>query len=74
MDLNEFKAFAEANELAVAPYKKLVWAMLGVLLVFVLLFGGAFYYFMYKAFNMDAASYLAQDMDNSYNSINSISK
>ena len=72
MDLNEFKAFAEANELAVAPYKKLVWAMVGILLVFILLFGGAFYYFMYKAFNMDATSYIAQDMNNSSNSSNNV--
>lgn len=74
MDLNEFKAFAEANELAVAPYKKIAWALLGILLVFILLFSGVFYYFMYKAFSMDVASYIAQDMDNSYSSVNSISK
>ena len=72
MDLSEFKAFAEANELAVAPYKKLVWAMLGVLLVFVLLFGGAFYYFMYKAFNTDNGYNVSQNMENSYDSVNSV--
>lgn len=72
MDLSEFKAFAEANELAVTPYKRLVWALLGVLLVFILLFGGAFYYFMYKAFDTDAAYSIAQSLENSYNSSNSI--
>ena len=74
MDLEELKAFTEANELPVRPYKRLVWAMLATLLLFMLLFGGAFYYFMYKAFNMDAASYVAQDMHNSTNSTNSISR
>ena len=74
MDLNEFKAFAEASELAVRPYKRIVWALIAVLLVFVLLFGGAFYYFMYKAFNTDAAYNIAQNLDNSYGSINSVEK
>ena len=72
MELSEFKAFAEANELAVRPYKKLIWALLGVLIVFILLFGGAFYYFMYKAFNTDAAYSIAQNMENSYDSTNRV--
>lgn len=70
MGLVEFKAFAEANELATEPYKRLVWALFGTLLLFILLFGGAFYYFMYKAFNMDAASSITQSLDNSAYSSN----
>lgn len=70
MDLEEFKAFAQANELTVRPYKRLIWALLSVLLLFILLFGGAFYYFMYKAFNMDAASYVEQNVRNSQNAFN----
>lgn len=72
MDLEEFKAFAQANELTVRPYKKLVWALLGVLLLFILLFGGAFYYFMYKAFNTDSGYNVSQNMENSYDSSNNV--
>lgn len=70
MDLEELKAFTEANELTVRPYKRLVWAMLATLLLFMLLFGGAFYYFMYKAFNMGANSYIEQSLENSNYSSN----
>ena len=72
MDLEEFKAFAQANELTVRPYKRLIWALLGVLLLFILLFGGAFYYFMYMAFSMDASAFVAQDMVNSNGSTNNV--
>ena len=70
MDLEELKAFTEANELTVRPYKRLVWAMLATLLLFMLLFGGAFYYFMYKAFYMGANSYIEQSLENSNYSSN----
>ena len=33
MGLDEFKAFAEANELATEPYKRLVWALFDILAV-----------------------------------------
>ena len=72
MGLDEFKAFAEANELATEPCKRLVWALFGTLLLFILLFGGAFYYFMYKAFNMVAASSITQSLDNSEHSSNNV--
>lgn len=72
MGLDEFKAFAEANELATEPYKRLVWALFGTLLLFILLFGGAFYYFMYKAFNTDNGYNVSQNMEDSYGSTNSV--
>ena len=72
MDLEEFKAFAQANELTVRPYKRLIWALLSVLLLFVLLFGGAFYYFMYMAFNTDSGYNVSQSMENSYDSSNNV--
>lgn len=70
MDLNEFKAFAEAAELTVRPYKRIVWGLIIALTLFVLLFGGAFYYFMYKAFNTEGGSYVVQDVRDSTNSTN----
>ena len=72
MGLDEFKAFAEANELATEPYKRLVWALFGTLLLFILLFGGAFYYFMYKAFNTDNGYNASQNIEDSYGSTNSV--
>ena len=72
MGLDEFKAFAEANELATEPYKRLVWALFGTLLLFILLFGGAFYYFMYKAFNTDNGYSASQNVEGSYGSTNSV--
>lgn len=70
MDLQEFKAFAEASEATVRPFKQIIKALFGLLILTVIVFGGCFWYFMYKAFNMDAAAYLVQDVDWSINSTN----
>lgn len=70
MDLQEFKAFAEASEAAARPFKRIVCGLLVSLVLTITLFGGSFLYFMYKAFNMDAAAYLVQEVDRSINSTN----
>lgn len=66
MDLEVFKAFAEANDSATRPFKRIVYSLIAALFLFITLFGGSFFYFMYKAFNMEQVSYLVQDVEGSH--------
>ena len=72
MDVNDFKAFVEASELTVRPYKYIIWALIGALVLFIAVFGGAFYYFMYRAFNTEPGYSIAQTMENSNGSVNNV--
>lgn len=73
MDLQEFKAFTEASEATVRPFKRITCGLFVSLILTITLFGGSFLYFMYKAFNMDSAAYLVQDIDRSINSTSNAS-
>lgn len=70
MDLQDFKAFAEANDSATRPFKIIIYWLIAALFLFITLFGGAFFYFMHKAFNAETSSYLIQDVDRSHNITN----
>jgi hypothetical protein len=64
MDLQVFKAFAEANEIATRSFKRIIYSLIASLFLFITLFGGSFFYFMYKAFSVDTSAYLVQDVNN----------
>lgn len=63
MDLQDFKAFAEANDSATRPFKRIIYSLIAALLMFIALFGGSFFYFMYKAFNMGSSSNVVQEVE-----------
>ena len=73
MDLEVFKAFAEANDSAMRPFKRVVYSLIAALFLFITLFGGSFFYFMYKAFSMEQVSYLVQEIDKSHDATNNAS-
>lgn len=72
MDLQEFKAFAEASEATVRPFKQVIKALFGLLILTVIMFGGCFWYFMYKAFNVEQGAVILQDVDKSISSNNKV--
>lgn len=60
MDLQDFKAFTEASEAVAKPLKRIIGWLVAVLILFIVLFSGVFFFFMYKAFDADVSSIAAE--------------
>lgn len=60
MDLQDFKAFTEASEAVAKPLKRIIGWLVAVLILFIVLFSGVFFFFMYKAFDTEISSIAAE--------------